>query len=443
MKKSNNMYLVTKLTGFSEENLTTLTLDWLSFIRILTKPLSYQTTKGTLQDFDLAAVKALLTSLTATDKLWLKIISEGGEFQLRLVEGSLFEQSILAEKNYFSAGEIIEDYVDQRMKKFGVYGYIRSFDEYLMNNIEALEKRLFNTSEEVRALPKRYNKNQRVIIDCNQLAGYDLFYKELCFTACWKMYITPYYYQIIPRPIFEEVQHVQAIESLDEKTLKITLHQDPMKWDQEINLKDQRLLRNQLGFDQLAWSNGVGVLREPSIEFAYVGDTIQTVQYQNNFFQPVTKKKATYFVTRNYDIKRETGTVKRTKGRLNAQAYFPWIDQENKRMMNYRVLDPKLTLDNGLSAYEFYIRQFLEIDVVDEQYPSFLSVLRFYLPKEAMEHLPLEALHDKLDDMNILNFKEEDEYLYFDVKKAKNHLRVMFLDYDQLGDLSGLLNTAK
>ncbi|MGK0551259.1 hypothetical protein ACSFB8_03405 [Enterococcus faecalis] len=441
MKKSNRMYMVTKLIGFTDQEVTRLALDWLSLIRILITPVKYKFQKGAYQAFDAVIIEKLLSSLTATSECWVQIVGTGGEFQLQIADNTIHEQAIIDYENFLSFAAVTEDYLDQRIKQFGVYGYLRSFDEFLANNVAIMEKRMFNTSEEMKGLPKRYTKEQKVIIDCNQLAGFDLFYEGLCFTACWKIYITSFYYRLIPQPIFAGIQRVHEIEALTEQVLKITLHKDPLRWDQPVNLQDQRMLRSQLGVDQLAWSNGIGVLREPYIEFAYLDDTIQTVQYQNRYFQPVPKKQATYFVTRSYDFLTGKATVNRTKGKLNAQAYFPWIDQQHKKMMNYRVLDPELTLDNGLAAYEFYIRQFLEIEVADENYRSFLSVLRFYLPEEALEQVPLEALYDQLEDMNILNLKKEAEYMSFDVRKAKNHLRVMFLDYNQLGELTGLLRS--
>lgn len=104
--------------------------------------------------------------------------------------------------------------------------------------------------------------------------------------------------------------------------------------------------------------------------------------------------------------------------------------------MNYRVVNPEKAIDNGLTAYEFYIRQFLEIDVVDPKYNEFVSILRFYLPKEATKTLPLEALWERLMDINISNLKQKDYVTRFDLKKAKNHLQVVFLEEEQLNYLN-------
>jgi len=193
----------------------------------------------------------------------------------------------------------------------------------------------------------------------------------------------------------------------------------------------------------LAWNNGTGVLRPPFIEYAFVEEVIQTVQYQNNYYQPVEKKNATYFVTRSYDNRRQKYVVNRTKGILNAQAYFPWIDEKSRKMMNYRVLDPKMAIDDGLSAYEFYIRQFLEINVLDKKYEDFVSVLRFYLPKEAIQQLPLDALWDKLFDVNISNLKQKESSTRFDLEKAKNHLRVVFLDSSYLETINQTIDISE
>lgn len=428
MKKTEKMYMVIQRASFSLEELQQDVYDWLNFLRILTVPENCRFGEEEVQTYDLHVITHRIQQLTEKENVWIKVNSQDGEFQLHVSKLNLHERVVLDGAVFSAYRSMIEDYCDTRMSKNGIYGYIRSLDEYLYNNVEIIEKRTFETEKEISDLPKRYNSKQAVIVDCNQLAGYDIYFKGLCLTSCWKMYYSSLYFQVIPKPIFLEVQQVQSVEEITNQVIKITLFNDPFNWILPVNQKYQRLFRDQMGYDQLAWNNGTGVLRQPYIEYAFGEEVIQTVQYQNSYYQPIEKKRATYFVTRSYDKIHKKYVVNRTRGILNAQAYFPWIDEKSRKMMNYRVLDPKMAIDNGLSAYEFYIRQFLEIDVLDQKYDDFVSVLRFYLPKESMQQLPLEALWNQLFDMNISNLKQKEVSTRFDLKKAKNHLRVVFLD---------------
>lgn len=443
MEKKEKIYMVFARADFSLEELKQDIFDWLSFLRIVTNPESYRFGEEESQKFDLQALIYQIQQLTEEENLWLKVNSRGGEFQLHISKLALHERTILDGTIFIENQKMIEDYCETRMVKNGLYGYIRSLDDYLYNNVENIEKRTFETDSEIAKLPKRYDSKKSIIVDCNQLAGYDIYFKGLCLTSCWKMYYSSLYYQIIPKPIFLEVQQVHSVEEIANQVIKVTLFKNPFNWNMPVNLKYQRLFRDQLGYDQLAWNNGTGVLRAPYIEYAFVKEVTQTVQYQNNYYQPVEKKNATYFVTRSYDLLHQKYRVNRTKGILNAQAYFPWIDEKSRKMMNYRVLNPEMAIDDGLSAYEFYIRQFLEIDVLDKKYDEFVSVLRFYLPKEAIQQVPLEELWEKLCDVNISNLKKKEASTRFDLQKAKNHLRVVFLDSSYLETLNQTIDISE
>ena len=432
MEKTNKMYMVNQFETTTLTELKECLLDWLFFVRIVTTPTTFRFGDEPIEAFDFSNIRLKIDDLERQEDFWIKIIAEDGEFQIHLTGKRFLERTILKLPVFLSHELMIENYYDSRMEKFGIYGFMRPLNEYLYNNIEKVGKRTFETTEETDQLPKRYNDTKEVVIDCNQLAGFDLCYKGLCFTSCWKMYFSDVYFSIIPKQIFLEIQQVHSVEQLKNQRIKITLFANPINWTKEVNQTYQRLFRDQLGFDQLGWNNGIGVLRSPYIEYAFKEETIQTVQYQNKQFQPVEKQKATHFVTRSYNLLNKEYVENRTYGILNAQAYFPWIDENNQKMMNYRVLDPNLALDNGITAYEFYIRQFLEINVNDEKYQNFTSVLRFYLPKEAIATVPFNALKDKLVDTTISNLKQKEHSTRFDLRTAKNHLQVVFLDYSHL-----------
>lgn len=147
-------------------------------------------------------------------------------------------------------------------------------------------------------------------------------------------------------------------------------------------MRFQQLFRDQLGISQLSYTNGVGLLKQPYIEFAFEDTVIQTVQYQNEQFQPTKKSDASYFVTRTYNFLTNQYRVNRMKGGLNALAYFPWIDDESERMMNYHILYPELTLDKGLAAFEYYIRDSIEFEIQDMRYKDYTAVLQLFIPKK-------------------------------------------------------------
>lgn len=434
------MYIVSQFETTTLDELKDSLLDWLFFIRIVTTPITFRFGEEPVEEFDVTEISQKIGALEWKEDIWIKVNAEDGEFQIHVVEKQFLERTILKLPIFFKHEAMIENYFDTRMETSGIYGFMRPLNEYLYNNIEKMERRTFETVDETAKLPKRYNNNKKVVVDCNQLAGFDLYYKGLCFTSCWKMYFSDAYFKIIPKQILLEIQQVHSVKELKNEHIKIMLFANPVNWDKEVNQTYQRLFRDQLGFDQLGWNNGIGVLRPPYIEYAYTEEAIQTVQYQNHQFQPVEKKKATHFVTRSYNPINKEYIENRTHGILNAQAYFPWVDENNQKMMNYRVLDPDLTIDNGISAYEFYIRQFLEVDINDETYQTFTSVLRFYLPKEAMEAVPFKALQDKLKDISISNLTQKEYSAHFELSKARNHLQVVFLDYSRLESIHDTLD---
>mgnify|MGYP000275140339 FL=1 len=178
-----------------------------------------------------------------------------------------------------------------------------------------------------------------------------------------------------------------------------------------------------------------GLLKPPFVEYIYTDHTIQSVQYQNAQMQPVPKKNASFFVTKSYDIQQGDYKERRVRGTLNAQAYFPWVDENRSRMMCYKVIDPTVALDNGIEAYCYYIREYLEVEVTDEKYQEYLLSLRIYVPSESLSELPLKEVKHRLSDVTFKRIKKKRRNIQFDVKKVEQHLRVQFLDYRELEQL--------
>lgn len=104
-------------------------------------------------------------------------------------------------------------------------------------------------------------------------------------------------------------------------------------------------------------------------------------------------------------------------------------------MMCYKIIDPTVALDNGIEAYCYYIREYLEVEVTDEKYQDYLLSLRIYVPSEALPDLPLKEIKHRLSDIAFKRIKKKQRSVQFDVKKGEKHLRVQFLDYRELEQL--------
>ena len=320
------------------------------------------------------------------------------------------------------------DYLKNRLIDHGFFAYIRSYDEYLYHNTSDLsERRSFETAKETNVLPKMKGLNGDIVVDCNVFPGYDVFYKGVCLTACWWLFLGAPYKKLFAKQLLLEIQQVERVAELGSGVF-FELYKDPFQWQEKANLKFQQLFRDQLGISQLSYTNGVGLLKQPYIEFAFEDTVIQTVQYQNEQFQPTEKSEASYFVTRTYNFLTNQYRVNRMKGGLNALAYFPWIDDESERMMNYHILYPELTLDKGLAAFEYYIRDSIEFEIQDMRYKDYTAVLQLFIPKTAFLDFPLEELKSALKDMTIHQVSRKNDSLTFSLEKEAKHLIVSFID---------------
>ncbi|MGM0124074.1 hypothetical protein IGI37_001448 [Enterococcus sp. AZ194] len=439
------IYGILRVDTAKESEKIQLAEDWLSLVRISIEPTYFKLEESEPQSFDLEKMKGLIRDLADLNEVTWLVGNEDNELSFSYFKGRILEKYIFSKVVFFKNQSLIKDYLLKKMTEYkGVMAYLRSFNEYRYSNLGSLNERLaFETIEEIEQLPKLKTMTGEERVDCNQFAGYDIFFKGLCLTSCWQMFFGEPYYSLIPKQIFKEVQQVEFAQEHKNQVMEIQLYKDPYKWAHESNLKFQRLFRDQLGFDSLAWDNGVGVLREPYIEYIYPKNFIHTVQYQNDSLQPTSKKAASHFITRTYDLIQGAYQEKRVKGALSAQAFFPWIDESQAKMVAYRVIDPELTLDNGLAAYAYYIRDYLEIDVIDDKYPDYEAILRFYIPQNQLAQIPFDELFKQFPDTKIGPIKRKKGTISVELKKERNHLRVLFLDYDKLEELRGLQEPQK
>lgn len=432
MKKMDKIYCFTQAWSLSDSDWITQSKDWLAMTRLLFLP-TVITFKEQEYPFSVEKTESFFKESLTESSFELTLSDEKNETTIQFIHEEIFQRFLIQSKLFEQQQILVESYLVGVMKNNGVFAFIRSYDEFLYHNMESLEeRRSFQSEAEIQNLPKMKNQQGDIIVDCNQFAGYDVFYNGFCLTSCWRMYFSRHYSQIFPLEIIKEIQQVEQIKELEEGILLIELHKNPWQWDHPSNLEFQRLFRDQLGIDQIIWNNGVGVLREPFIEYAYGNHTIQSVQYQNERLQPTPKKQATHFVTRSYDLLNHKYHEKRVRGGLNAQAYFPWIDEPGMKMMNYIVLNPQYTLDAGIEAYEYYIRNYLEVDVIDERYDNYTVCLNIYIPKEFLASLPISELKEKMKDVHFSRLHKRRGKYWINVKKQRNHLRVYFVSTQEL-----------
>ena len=401
MEKNQKIYSVSQLYDLKQADIQSKINDWLVMSRLLLEP-DKMLINGKEQLFDQNQLKRVISSFGMKEDFWLQLKNSEEETTLHLLSDTLFEKYIIKEKNFYYWERVYLDYLKNRLIDHGFFAYIRSYDEYLYHNTSDLsERRSFETAKETNVLPKMKGLNGDIVVDCNVFPGYDVFYKGVCLTACWWLFLGAPYKKLFAKQLLLEIQQVERVAELGSGVF-FELYKDPFQWQEKANLKFQQLFRDQLGISQLSYTNGVGLLKQPYIEFAFEDTVIQTVQYQNEQFQPTEKSEASYFVTRTYNFLTNQYRVNRMKGGLNALAYFPWIDDESERMMNYHILYPELTLDKGLAAFEYYKKAFLDF--------------------------PLEELKSALKDMTIHQVSRKNDSLTFSLEKEAKHLIVSFID---------------
>lgn len=427
MEKNQKLYSVSQLYDLKQVDIQSKINDWLIMSRLLLEP-DMMLINGKEQAFDLRLLQQVIADFGMKEDFWLQLKNAEEETTIHVLGDTLFEKCIINKKNFYYWENVYLDYLKSRLIEHCFFAYIRSYEEYLYHNTSELSKRRsFETADETNALPMMKGLNGDIVVDCNVFPGYDVFYKGVCLTACWWLFLGEPYKKLFARQLLLDIQQVERVAELGSGVF-FELHKDPFQWQEEANLKFQQLFRDQLGISQLSYTNGVGLLKQPYIEFAFEDTVIQTVQYQNDQFQPTEKSDASYFVTRTYNFLTNQYRVNRMKGGLNALAYFPWIDDESERMMNYHILYPELTLDKGLAAFEYYIRDSIEFEIQDMRYKEYTAVLQLFIPKKAFLDFPLEELKLALKDMTIHQVSRKNDSLTFSLEKEAKHLIVSFID---------------
>ena len=399
------VYVMSQLHRFeTDAELQAAVLDWLTLGRLMRPLAEYSLGReGVAQPFHLPRLTTIIQELScqATSPVFITLKAGDNEFSIH-VEGAALRERLLIDRELFVAHQdVLLDYLDRRMEQFGLYAYVRAAGEYLSHNTYSLAERAKERLTFPEHLPLMYDLSKNEIVDCSQLAGFDFYHQGLCFTSAWKFWVSPAYFKIIPKRAWLDVQQVDEVQELAGEIVRITLYSSPFAWQEVRNIAFQFLFRDQLGLDQLEWSNGVGVLREPLTEFMQLGYRTQMIQYQNSSLQPTSKRSARHFTTRLFSENSADYLESRRFGYLNNRAYFPWQDVNKKTMLAYWILNPSQTLDRGLAAFHFYINHYFFTN--EEALPDagFRAILRFYLPEESLLTVPFDALESKLRQQKI------------------------------------------
>ena len=289
--EENKLLMTIQLTELNQFEKNNQIEDWLAFIRLLITPSYFQSSHQGMRPFELKRFQQVLLQEGPLDFGWFIIGNDANEFSIHFDGQEIVMKNIFQKQLMDKHVTVIRDYIRTKMFQHGVFAYIRPYDEFVYNNTTDIDERLLiESKEEIRLLPKIKRADGEIIVDCNQFSGYDLSYKGLCFTSCWEMYYSSYYYRVIPKQIFLDVQQVEWVKEYENQVVGVQLYRDPFNWKAEVNQQFQAYYRDQLGFDHLAWDNGVGLLKTPFIEYAYTDKSVQSVQYENRMMQPAPKK---------------------------------------------------------------------------------------------------------------------------------------------------------
>lgn len=398
--KEQQIYMMGRFILFeNEQKKRDFLSDWLIFARILAEPETIQIAAHEPQPFDLAAVlkefEAL--ALSTASETAIQLASSAGTFAITLQKSGMIEQNVFSEALYFAHEAVITDYWEQRFSANGLYGYLRSYEEYLLANTG--NRRMPPWVSSARSI-----KNERSL--SGNPAGRDIYDEYLLLSSCWKMYFSRFYFQLYPKPLFFDLQGIEETAQLPEDSLRVTLFKDWRNWEHPANLHYQKLFRQQMGIDQLAPASAAA-FQEPYIEFAVDPPQVETLQFYNKNLQPTPKSKATFFTTRRFDVLSHEYVEFRTKGSLNLQAYFPEIDLDRRQMVKYLAIDPRIFADKGFTGFNYYLHRYLDLPVVDPRMKDFQLLFFFFLPPQTLALVPFDRLKTVYHDQKSISGAQE------------------------------------
>lgn len=434
MKNREKIYLVFQSNTLeTSKEVTGIVTDWYLLSQIVSSSTLtyYEGLDGEKRKIEASELNHELSELKKESTCYFEIKNAEIESQLTLFNQKIF-QSILIEKSVFEKFKVIFlDYLDQLMIKHGLYAFARSYEEYLVHNLEDVAEREQLVTEHPVEIRLMKNDMGEVMVDCSQYSGYNLIYNELCLTSCWKMWFSMDYYHLIPKQAFLDVQQVDEVKELPAEVVRVTLFHSPFDWKLKANREFQSIFRRQLGFEQIEWINGVGILEQPCTEFIQSQDKTQMIQYQNKNMQPVEKTEATHFTARIFNYAQHLYIESRRSGRLNYQAYFPFEISETGERLVYWILHPEYCIDDGIEAFRYYIDYYLEAQNKLVSPEKLKTNLNFYIPISIYKKLDKKKLKHMFTSSEAKLYQVEDPFQLYIAKNGES-LTVQFRPIESL-----------
>ncbi|WP_071131398.1 hypothetical protein [Enterococcus timonensis] len=364
----------------------------------------------------------------ADEKNYFSFVAPGCQLTIEIKLQQVELQFLMIAELFEKYQALIIDYADRLQKERGIFGVVRAETEYLQHNERDLGKRLaINTPAEIAELPKRLNQKRQEVVDVQKFSGYDFFIEGFLFTSCWLMYVSKSYENIVPREIFLEAQQVDEIiffKDSPQKIIRTKLFNDPFSWDHPANRAFQTLYAQQIGIQYLSVENGVGMLTEPRVEYVRRPNFFQSMQYFDKNFQPAKKSAAHYFLSRTMNYQTGEKTAHLIEGQLNVKAYFPFVDERKSSLVNYQVIQPEKTLDQGISGISYYINLHFNLELVKD-YHHYQKVLMIFVPKYYLDKLPTEEIAAQFPEVKIKKRRHK-TYTSLNLKKSDQELSVLF-----------------
>ncbi len=146
-----------------------LLIEKLLLVRLSYQPTEYYYNQQAKKPYDLDEVSQLLHSAPEEINTELIVTDGKNESSIHIIQEAVLQRHLFTKDVFSTQKPVILSYFDETMQREGLFGYLRSYDEYLMHNVEGIEKRQnFQSIAEINALPKRKNFEQEIVIDCNQ-----------------------------------------------------------------------------------------------------------------------------------------------------------------------------------------------------------------------------------------------------------------------------------
>lgn len=391
--------------------------------RILFEPNFMRLSEQVAESYEQAKIIAILETET---EFKIEVFKEGIKGETQQTLSITYDQEyigisfIIPYRCYREHATLLADFIEQTLKKTGLFAYLRSNEERLYSNIWHPELR----QDDSKSLTLVKNEEGQVIVDLNQFPGQNLTHQELQFTSCWKMWFCQPYYQFMPKQLLKDFRAGIDNEISSFGITHVTLYDDPTKWQLAENITRQWAFRNQCGIDEVTQHL---VLREPFVEVAKVPEkqAIYSVQYLDEYWHPTNKLEATRGLFRIYDDAGEEILFEQRKDAIaHPEDYFTKKTFFTQEWFTKIEIFTEFLLDGGLQICQFYLHRYLNVKVdLDKKVSKRKLVI--LVPADGLEKLNLEQL---LAPYIVQKLRTINQGCSFFIKKSKTILHVVIVE---------------